>query len=115
LYALRVLRTRFDWRRALDLVGVLAIALMLLSPLLSAQFVIWATPFAALSSSSKVRWGVAAAAILTGVFVTFWFMESWWWWATIVGRNLFLVWTGWAWARHLTRSESKVAAETASG
>ncbi|MFW2380128.1 MAG: hypothetical protein ACN4GZ_00105, partial [Acidimicrobiales bacterium] len=43
LYAIRVLRTRFDWRRAVDLIGVLAIALMLLSPLLSAQFVIWMT------------------------------------------------------------------------
>jgi hypothetical protein len=105
IYAIRVLRTSFDWRRALDLIGVLTIALMLLSPLLSAQFVIWMTPFAALSSNPRVRVGAAAAAFLTGVFVTFWFIDSWWWWATIAGRNLFLVWTGWAWARHLTSAE----------
>lgn len=104
VYAIRVMRTSFDWHRAVDLIGVLTIALMLLSPLLSAQFVIWMTPFAALSSSSKVRAGAAAAAVLTGVFVTFWFMDSWWWWAVIVARNLFLVWTGWSWARHLFRT-----------
>ncbi|MCP4308251.1 MAG: hypothetical protein GY788_25910 [bacterium] len=101
LYAIRVLRTKFDWRRALDLIGVLTIALMLLSPLLSAQFVIWMTPFAALSSNHRVRIGAAAAAFLTGVFVTFWFIDSWWWWAVIAGRNLCLVGTGWTWARHL--------------
>ncbi len=105
IYAIRVLRAEFDWRRALDLIGVLTIALMLLSPLLSAQFVIWMTPFAALSSSTKVRIGATGAAFLTGVFVTFWFIDSWWWWAIIVGRNLFLVWTGWVWARHLTSAE----------
>ncbi len=115
IYALRVLGTRFDWRRAIDLLGVLTIALMLLSPLLSAQFVIWVTPFAALSSSSRVRMGVAAAALLTGVFVTFWFMESWWWWAVIVARNVILLWTGWSWAQHLSWPRPQVKLDVAKG
>ncbi len=101
LSALRALRTSFDWRRATDLIGTLAIAVMLLSPLLSAQFVFWITPFAALTSSKKVRVGATASAILTGVFVTFWFSGYLWWWAVIVARNIALVWTGWVWSLHV--------------
>ncbi|MCP4305532.1 MAG: DUF2029 domain-containing protein [bacterium] len=108
LFALRVLKTQFNWRTALDLIGVLTIALMLLSPLLSAQFIFWATPFAALSASSKVQSGIAAAVILTGVFVTFWFMDSWWWWAVIAARNAILLGTGWVWAQHLLNTEPPV-------
>jgi len=114
-YALRVLRTRFRWDRAVDLIGVLTIAVMLLSPLLSAQFIIWITPFAALSKNSRVRAGAAGTAYLTGVFVTFWVIDAWWWWAIIVARNAVLVGTGWYWARHMLREASPRVGERQEG
>lgn len=102
---LRVLTKPFSWQRAVDLIGVLTIAVMLVSPLLSAQFIIWITPFAAVSTNRRVQIGAAAAAFLTGVFVTFWYIESWWWWALIVARNGFLLWTGWVWVRGLLEEQ----------
>ena len=100
---LRALTREFTWAGAVDLVGVLTIAVMLVSPLLSAQFIIWFTPFAAVSTSKRVRAGAAGTALLTGVFVTFWYFDATWWWALIVARNGFLIWTGWVWSRHLVR------------
>jgi hypothetical protein len=105
LLGLRVLARPFSWKRAVDLIGVLTIAVMLVSPLLSAQFIIWITPFAAVSTNRRVRIGAAAAAFLTGVFVTFWYIDSWWWWAVIVARNGFLLWTGWVWVHGLLNEQ----------
>ncbi len=114
LFAVRVIRDKFSWPRAIELVGVATVALMLLSPLLSAQFIVWITPFAALSSNRRVRIGIAAAAALTGVFVTFWYMETWWWWSVIVARNVFLLGTGWIWAIHLNTRSSSAKADSSS-
>jgi hypothetical protein len=105
LLGLRVLTKPFTWQRAVDLIGVLTIAVMLVSPLLSAQFIIWITPFAAVTTNRRVRIGAASAAFLTGVFVTFWYIESSWWWAVIVARNGFLLWTGWVWVQGLLREQ----------
>ncbi len=99
--ALRILRADFNWRRAIELTGVLTISVMLLSPLLSAQFVFWITPFAALSSSEKVRVGTTVSVILTGLFTVFWLSSHLWWSAIVVARNIALMWTGWVWTKHL--------------
>jgi hypothetical protein len=99
LYLLLALRRDFTWRRGMDLAGAGTIALMLASPLLSAQFVLWITPFAALSRSPRVRAGVFGVTLLTGAFVTFWYSGYQVWWATIIARNILLVWTGFYWAR----------------
>jgi len=103
LSALRSLRNPFSWERAIDLIGVLTIAVMFVSPLLSAQFVLWITPFAALTASRRVRFGTAAAAVLTGVLVVFWYFDSSWWWGVIVARNAALMWTGWTWSQFVSR------------
>jgi hypothetical protein len=107
LSALRSLRNPFSWERAIDLIGVLTVAVMFVSPLLSAQFVIWITPFAALTASRRVRRGAAAAAVLTGVFVIFWYFDSSWWWGVIVARNAALMWTGWTWSQYVARPVAK--------
>jgi hypothetical protein len=112
LSALWVMRTAFDWKRAIDLIGALTVAMMLISPQLSAQFIFWITPFAALSASERVRVGATVRAILTGVFVTFWFSGHLWWWAVVVARNIALVRSGWwVWSLHVCAAdESGVAA-----
>ncbi len=105
LVALKLVRGEFAWDKAVGLLGVLIIALMLASPLLSAQFIIWVTPFAALSRDRRISLGAGAIALLTGIIVMFWHMDTVWWWSVIVVRNLGLVGLGWFWTWTLFRDD----------
>lgn len=94
---LRLIRDEFAWDKAIGVLGVSIIALLLASPLLSAQFIIWLTPFAALSRDKRISFGAGVIALLTGVIVMFWHMDTVWWWSVIAIRNLALIWLGWLW------------------
>lgn len=91
LTALLVLRTKFDWLGAVALTGVLTFAMMFASPLLSAQFLIWPTPFLALAATRRVRWLAATAALLTTLLFSVWTYDALWWNLGLVARNLLLL------------------------
>jgi hypothetical protein len=104
---LKVLRSDFAWDKAAGVVGVSIIALLLASPLLSAQFIIWLTPFAALTRNQRINIGAGVVALLTGTIVMFWHMDAVWWWSVIVVRNLALIWLGWIWVGVLSRDNTR--------
>jgi hypothetical protein len=110
---IRRVQGEFDWRHAMDLMGVLTIALMLASPLLSAQFIFWVTPFAALSASKRARLGTTIAVVLTGMYITTWLSSQAWWWGIVVVRNIVLLWTGWTWSKYLSHDAPTTAQTTA--
>lgn len=89
--ALLVLRTKFHWLGGVALAGALTYAIMFASPLLSAQFLIWPTPFLALAASRRVRWAAAAAALLTTLLFSVWTYDALWWNVGLVARNLLLL------------------------
>jgi len=91
LTALPVRRRPFTWPGALRLLTVLVLALLLASPLLSAQFLFWATPFAALSGSGVTRRRLGLAVGLTTLLFSFWAPTALWWAGALVGRNLLLL------------------------
>lgn len=66
--------------------ALLAYGVILVSPLLSAQFVVWPTIFVALTARGPVRF-VAATGALTTVLLLLWAPMSLWWEVLLVLRN----------------------------
>ncbi|MGH9052721.1 MAG: hypothetical protein ACRDWX_06880 [Acidimicrobiia bacterium] len=76
------------------LTGALVVALLIASPLLSPQFVIWPIPFLALHPSRLVRLITLAVASLTILFMLGWnpmYIGSLWWLPLVGLRNLALL------------------------
>ena len=73
------------------LTGVLIYAVMFASPLLSAQFMLWPTPFIAFAGSRTFRFAVATSSILTTLLVSIWAPIALWWHVVILLRNVVLL------------------------
>jgi hypothetical protein len=97
IVAMRALARTFRWDRAFLVMGSLSVGLMVASPYLSTQFVMWATPFAAASRSGTTRRVLLIVNVLSLILITLWwwlFSGAIWWWATLVVRNVLLVGVG---------------------
>jgi hypothetical protein len=91
LAALTVLRRTFSWRGGIALTGALTYAVLLASPLLSTQFLLWPIPFVALTGSRPGRWLLTAAAAFSVALTGIWLPGTLWWHVGWLGRNLLLV------------------------
>ncbi|MEA3510191.1 MAG: hypothetical protein U9R51_02030 [Actinomycetota bacterium] len=89
--ALLVLRRRFSWPGSLSLTAALVFALILGSPLLSAQFVLWPMPFVAIVGSRNTRVALSVAGGMSMLLVGYWLPGSTWWHAFVVARNFVLI------------------------
>jgi hypothetical protein len=73
------------------MLAALVLALILASPLLSAQFLIWPTAFLAVVARRRALVVSVAASLLTIVMFGFWDREALWWSITLLGRNALIV------------------------
>lgn len=89
--ALLAMRSRFSWPGGLSLTAALVFALILGSPLLSAQFLLWPMPFVAIVGSQRTRVALAVAGGMSMLFVGYWLPGTTWWHAFVATRNLVLV------------------------
>ncbi len=92
------------------LLATATIAIILGSPLLSAQFLLWPTPLLAFSDDRRVVRLWIPMAVMTVGYLMFWSPASPWWAIAVVGRNLFLVAvavTTAAWLRRQMASTSR--------
>ncbi len=90
-WALLVLRTRFSWPGSLSLTTTLIFALILGSPLLSAQFILWPMPFVAVTGSRTTRVALSIAGGMSMLLVGYWLPGSTWWHGFVVARNMVLI------------------------
>lgn len=81
------LRHRFTMKAGIALSATLTFAVMFASPLLSAQFLLWPTPFLALVSTRWARLLFVAASIITIGLLTIWSPSSTPWHIGLVLRN----------------------------
>lgn len=86
-WALLGLRFEFTWHRACLVLAALVLALLLASPLLSAQFLVWPSAFLAVSARKRSIVIAAVASLLTVALFGFWDRDAAWWAVTLVVRN----------------------------
>ena len=89
--ALLALHFRFSWPGSLSLTAALTFALILGSPLLSAQFLLWPMPFVAIVGSQKTRIALSVAGGMSMLLVGYWLPGATSWHAFVVARNVVLV------------------------
>ncbi|GMQ85886.1 MAG: hypothetical protein BMS9Abin07_1456 [Acidimicrobiia bacterium] len=89
--ALTVLRRSFSWQGGVAVTGALTYAVLLASPLLSTQFLLWPIPFVALTGSRQGRWLLTAAAAISVALTGIWFPGRLWWHTGWLIRNVVLV------------------------
>lgn len=89
--ALTVLRRSFSWQGGVAVTGALTYAVLLASPLLSTQFLLWPVPFVALAGSRQARWLLTTAAVLSVALTGIWFPGKLWWHTGWLIRNAVLV------------------------
>ena len=89
--ALTGIRKQFNWRRAHLMAAALTCSLLLASPLLSAQFLVWPVAFLALVARYRVIALHTAASLITVVLVGFWDNHEFWWSSALLARNLILI------------------------
>ena len=89
--ALTVLRRSFSWQGAVAVTGALTYAVLLASPLLSTQFLLWPIPFVALTGSRQGRWLLTTAAVISVALTGIWFPGELWWHTGWLIRNVVLV------------------------
>lgn len=89
--ALPVLRKPFDWTGGIALAAALTYAVLLASPLLSAQFVWWPLPFVALVARRRGQITLTLAAGISVALVALWSPEALWWHSGWLVRNGLLV------------------------
>ncbi len=92
--ALTVVRRAFSWQGAVALTGALTCAVLLASPLLSTQFVLWPIPFIALTGSRRNQAALTIVALISVFLTGVWFPGELWWHAGWLTRNLLLVLVG---------------------
>ena len=91
MWALLVLRSRFKWKASVSLSASLVFALILGSPLLSAQFLLWPMPFVAIAGSRNTRIALSVTGGMSMLLVGYWLPGSTWWHAFVVARNTLLI------------------------
>ncbi len=89
--ALTVLRRSFSWQGGVAVTGALTYAVLLASPLLSTQFLLWPIPFIALTGSRQGRWLLTTAAAISVALTGIWFPGELWWHTGWLIRNAVLV------------------------
>ncbi len=89
--ALLALRRRFSWPGSLSLTAALVFAIVLGSPLLSAQFVLWPMPFVAIVGSRYTRITLSVAGGMSMLLVGYWMPGSTFWHSFVVTRNVVLI------------------------
>jgi hypothetical protein len=89
--SLLVVRRAFTWQGGIALTGALTYGVLLASPLLSTQFVLWPIPFVALTGSTRSRWLLTAAAALSVMLTAVWSPFHLWWHTGWLIRNVVLV------------------------
>jgi hypothetical protein len=94
ILALARIRGEFSWEGAVRLLSAAVMALLIGSPLLSAQFILWPTPFLALHPDKTVRGMAIAVSALTLIYMLAWnpgFEGDLWWVGVVNLRNIILV------------------------
>lgn len=94
ILALVRVRGEFSWEGSLRLLSAAVVALLVGSPLLSPQFLLWPTPFLALHPSKTIRGGAIAVSGLTLLYMLAWnpgFEGDLWWVGVVNLRNMVLV------------------------
>jgi hypothetical protein len=92
LVARKATRHKFDWYRAWMVLGALTASLIVASPFLSPQYLIWLFPFLAI----RRGWTMAGSLLgmVTMAMALGWFEQfqgTFWWWGAAVVRNVGLV------------------------
>jgi hypothetical protein len=97
------IRGEFSWEGAVRLLSAAVLALLIGSPLLSPQFILWPTPFLALHPDKTIRGMALAVSALTLLYMLAWnpgFEGDLWWVGVVNLRNIVLlalgVVTAWA-------------------
>lgn len=104
--------TRRLWRQpvslssAAQLVGLLTMAMLLASPLLSAQFLLWLTPWIIFFPGSRIRRLFIAAGLATTGLLALWDPNEVVWQSVLLARNVLLLGVAWEMVRH-ARSHSE--------
>jgi hypothetical protein len=113
--ALVRVRGDFSWEGSVRLLSAGVLALLIGSPLLSPQFILWPTPFLALHPDRTVRGTGISVSVLTLVYMLGWnsgFEGDLWWVGVVNLRNLSLLALGLITAWRVVSSET---AEVAAG
>jgi hypothetical protein len=103
--------TRSMWRNpvsvraAAQLLGVVTFALLLASPLMSAQFLLWLTPWLVFFEDRRIRRLFISAALVTLALLMHWTPSSFLWQSGLVLRNLIFVGTAAELVHHVRRSQ----------
>ena len=95
--ALARLKPEFSWEGSVRLLSAAVIAILVASPLLSPQFILWPTPFLALHPNRTVRGLAIAVSALTLLYMLAWnpgFEGDLWWVGVVNLRNIVLVAVG---------------------
>jgi len=85
---------RHTWEGSIRLLAAAVVALLIGSPLLSPQFILWPTPFLALHPSRGVRLTALLTSLLTLLYMLGWnpgFEGDLWWVGVVNLRNSVLV------------------------
>jgi hypothetical protein len=110
IVALRQAFTTTDVRRLIAIAGLATIAVMLMSPLFSAQFVFWLAPFVPLMAArTRVAYGIAAA--MSMLVAALWNPFEAWWALEVAVRNVALVVTTFLWIADITRTVPRDVAD----
>lgn len=91
LAAITVIRRSFTWAGGIALTGALTYAVLLGSPLLSTQFLMWPIPFVALTGGTRSRWLLTSAALASVVLTMTWSPFALWWHSGWLIRNVLLL------------------------
>lgn len=88
------LRPGFSWDASIRLLATVVVAILIGSPLLSPQFILWPTPFLALHPNRAVRGTAIAVSALTLIYMLGWnpgFEGDLWWVGVVNLRNAVLL------------------------
>jgi hypothetical protein len=116
--ALIRLRPGFSWNASVPLVAATLVALLVASPLLSPQFMLWPTPFLALHPNRNVRGTAIAVSALTLIYMLGWnpgFEGDLWWVGVVNLRNLVLLALGGLTAWTVSASPASMGRDQSAG
>lgn len=101
-FALRSALSTRDLTRLLRTAGLSVVAIILISPLFSAQFVFWLVPFVPLfDRRSRITYGITA--LMSMLVVAFWNPVEVWWSAAVLVRNALFMTLAVMWGREVAR------------
>jgi hypothetical protein len=107
-FALRAALSTNDLTKLLRTAGLSVVAIILVSPLFSAQFAFWLVPFVPLfARRSRITYGVVA--LMSMLIVAFWNPVEAWWSTAVLVRNLLFVTTAILWVREIASYADRAA------